>query len=203
VGAETKQELLDAVGEVQELRQAQQRDGARYSEVLSERDVVIEQLQGAVTRLEAAGLSAVPPDQPLARLRQERDKAQEEVRHQQQLHEHDMEALKAQVDRTNHEHHLLDHDRQRVIQELKAKVVALETCSTDMHNQTANDFQSARHTGKAAEEALHESPAVREVRASRPRVLPPPPSPPVQGTVSMLHAAACCTPHCPQVCVCP
>jgi len=139
-------------------------------QVLSERNGLIEQLQWTVASLEAAALAPDVPDAGTDQLRSQRDEAREQLEQVRAEHLQAMKGLKGQIDRTNAEHQQLDHDRQRVIDHLKAKVLALEA-------QMLQERQK-----RQADRAEHESPPhVRETQGSRSRVLPPPPSPPVHG----------------------
>jgi chromosome segregation ATPase len=139
-------------------------------QVLSERNGLIEQLQWTVASLEAAALAPNVPDAGMDQLRSQRDEAREQLEQVRAEHQQAMKGLKGQIDRTNAEHQQLDHDRQRVIEHLKAKVLALEA-------QMLQERQK-----RQADRADHESPPhARETQGSRSRVLPPPPSPPVHG----------------------
>jgi len=119
-----KVELIEAVREVEHLRaqerehaKAQERERTRHLEVVRERDAVVDKLQAAVARLEAAavGSRAAPPAEVEA-LRQERDEARAAVAAVQDEHQQAMEALRRQIARNDNEHQLLHHDRQSVIE---------------------------------------------------------------------------------------
>ncbi len=218
--AETKQELVEAVREISDLRKAQDRERARHQEVnawpilgcvllpicavrsgvyrraarslgraalrmrrvrsgpkdglpalqvLGERDGLVEQLQATVASLEAAALAPNVPDAGKDQLRAQRDEAYEQLEQLRAEHQQAIKAIKGQIDRTNAEHQLLDHDRQRVIEQLKAKVLALEAQAQQLRQQPQPPAED------------QSPPHVHSTQGSRSRVLPPPPSPPVHG----------------------
>jgi hypothetical protein len=113
---ETKAELVEAVREVEQLRKAQEREHRRQLEVLGERDQVVDKLQGAVSRLEAAALSQHGARPDVQRLEEQRDQARAEVEAVKEQHLEAMEALRRQIQRNDEEHQLLHHDRQCVIE---------------------------------------------------------------------------------------
>jgi len=148
-------------------------------QVLGERDAVVQQLQAAVVRREGAAVSARAGEAQLAevqRLREERDEAQGrlgQVEGQLEAlkgkHQVAMEALRGQIERTNSEHEMLERDRQRLIEQLKAKLIALEAQLHRSHHH------AARHEASALDDDATSPP--REAQGTRLRVLPPPPSP--------------------------
>jgi len=145
------------------------KDGWAALQVLGERDGLVKQLQATVASLEAAALAPNVPDAGKEQLRAQRDEAYEQLEQVRAEHQEAIKAIKGQIDRTNAEHQLLDHDRQRVIEQLKAKVLALEAQAQQLRQQPQLPAEG------------QSPPHVHSTQGSRSRVLPPPPSPPVHG----------------------
>jgi chromosome segregation ATPase len=159
---ERKQELIEAVSDINQLRKAQDRERTRHSEVLHERDAVIRQLQDAVHRLEADAVDRRSSEKDYERLQSERDKALSELNELRSQHQHSMQTLRAEINRTNSEYQMLDHERKHVIEQLKAKLLSVE----------AQLFRSEKE-GREAQEGIVDN-------VGRRRVLPPPTSPETQ-----------------------